>query len=216
MQRQAAARWRPLAGTRSGGFTLLEVMLVLLLMGLAVGYVVFNAFGSTPAEELERHARRLQVVTDMAADYAVMNQQQLGIRFEPEANEYYFVYLDDDDRWQRLTGSKAYAAQTLPEPFFFSLNLDDLPWDQDQLLLDREVFDENFSLDDSQTNIGDEQARQLPPPQVLIMSSGEITPFVLTFHYEPRFGGDAPAYYQLTNQDVPPLALTGPLPQVPQ
>ena len=68
-----------LAANRQRGFTLLEVMLVLLLMGLAAGYVIFNAFSTDPSEQLEREARRLQVVIDMASDYAVLNQQQLGI-----------------------------------------------------------------------------------------------------------------------------------------
>ena len=64
------------------GFTLLEVMLVLLLMGLAAGYVMFNAFGASKRDLLKSQAQRLQVIVDMASDYAVLNQQQLGIRVE--------------------------------------------------------------------------------------------------------------------------------------
>ena len=76
------------------GFTLLEVMLVLLLMGLAAGYVMFNAFGASKSDLLKSQAQRLQVIVDMASDFAVLNQQQLGVRFEADKNEYYFVYLD--------------------------------------------------------------------------------------------------------------------------
>jgi len=198
------------------GFTLLEVMIVLLLMGLAATYVVFNVVGTDPVDELETQARRLQVVTDMASDYAVMNQQQMGIRFEPDAGIYYFVFLDEQNEWQRLEDNNVYAERQLPEPFFLSLNLDNLPWNQDSLLYDREIFDEDFSLQDTQTQIGSEEDAPLPPPQVLIMSSGEITPFVLTFHYEPGFGSDVPAYFQLKNEALPPLELTGPLEQIPQ
>ncbi len=84
------------------GFTLLEVMLVLLLMGLAAGYVMFNAFGASKSDLLKSQAQRLQVIVDMASDYAVLNQQQLGIRVEQAENSYYFVYLDDEDEWQRV------------------------------------------------------------------------------------------------------------------
>ena len=59
------------------GFTLLEVMLVLLLMGLAAGYVMFNAFGASKSDLLKSQAQRMQVLVDMASDYAVLNQQQL-------------------------------------------------------------------------------------------------------------------------------------------
>ena len=75
------------------GFTLLEVMLVLLLMGLAAGYVMFNAFGASKSDLLKSQAQRLQVIVDMASDFAVLNQQQLGVRFEADKNEYYFVYI---------------------------------------------------------------------------------------------------------------------------
>ena len=40
------------------GFTLLEVMLVLLLMGLAAGYVMFNAFGASKSDLLKSQAQR--------------------------------------------------------------------------------------------------------------------------------------------------------------
>ena len=50
------------------GFTLLEVMLVLLLMGLAAGYVMFNAFGASKSDLLKSQAQRLQVIVDMASD----------------------------------------------------------------------------------------------------------------------------------------------------
>ena len=94
------------------GFTLLEVMLVLLLMGLAAGYVMFNAFGASKADLLKSQAQRLQVLVDMASDYAVLNQQQLGIRIEQKDNEYYFVFLDENDEWQRIEGEKYYEPHT--------------------------------------------------------------------------------------------------------
>ncbi|MEW9797730.1 type II secretion system minor pseudopilin GspH [Alteromonas sp. CYL-A6] len=195
------------------GFTLLEVMLVLLLMGLAAGYVVFNAFGTSQSDLLKEQARRLQIIVDMASDYAVLNQQQLGLRIEEEDNEYYFVYLDEDDEWQRIADVPIYDSHTLPEPFTFTLNLDDLPWDMDDRLFDRELFDESLSVSEDGVQIGEEE-ETLPPPQILIMSSGEVTPFTLTFNYEADFG-EAPAFFVLSNQDMPPLALEGPLERPP-
>jgi len=193
------------------GFTLLEVMLVLLLMGLAAGYVMFNAFGASQSDLLKAQAKRVQVIVDMASDFAVLNQQQLGLRIEEADREYYFVYLDDEDEWQRLEGEEIYEPHELPEPFSFTLNLDDLPWDVEDRLFDRDLFDETLSVSDEGVEIGNEEDKKLPPPQILIMSSGEITPFSLTFNYEPDFGGEDPAYFRLMNKDMPPLELEGPL-----
>nr|WP_268245069.1 type II secretion system minor pseudopilin GspH [Alteromonas halophila] len=197
----------------TNGFTLLEVMLVLLLMGLAAGYVVFNAFGTSQSDLLKSQASRLQVLTDMASDYAVLNQLQLGVRIEEQDNTYFFVYLDEDDEWQRIEDEDIYASHTLPEPFTFTLNLDDLPWEQEDRLFDRELFDENLSVSEEGVEIGEEEER-LPPPQILIMSSGEITPFTLTFNFEGGFD-DEPVYFVLSNRDMPPLELAGPLEQPP-
>lgn len=186
------------------------------IMGLAAGYVVLNFFGVDQGEQLKKEGQRLQVLIDMASDYAVLNQKQMGIRFEPLEQAYYFVFLNEDDRWEKISDEKLYAEHTLDEPFRFELNLDDLPWDMDDQLFDRDIFDENFSLDDANTEIGNEEEKKLPPPQVLIMSSGEITPFTLTLSYEPDFSTDDPVYFQLQNQDVPPLLLDGPLEQPPE
>jgi len=194
------------------GFTLLEVMLVLLLMGLAAGYVMFNAFGASKADLLKSQAQRLQVIVDMASDYAVLNQQQLGIRFEQIQNEYYFVYLDEEDEWQRIEDEKIYATYTVPSPFSFTLNLDDLPWDVEDQLFDRDLFDETLSVSEDSVEIGNEEEKQLPPPQIIIMSSGEITPFSLSFNYDEDVEEEA-VYYRVSNKDYPPLELTGPLDQ---
>ncbi len=194
----------------SAGFTLLEVMLVLLLIGLSAGYVMFNAFGASQADLLKDQAQRMQVIVDMASDYAVLNQQQLGVRIEENDNAYYFVYLDENDKWQRVEDENIYATHTLPEQFSMSLNLDDLPWDVEDRLFDRELFDENLSVSEDGVEIGNEEEEQLPPPQILIMSSGEITPFTLSFNYEGE-RGEMPVYFSLQNQDLPPLALEGPL-----
>lgn len=193
------------------GFTLLEVMLVLLLMGLAAGYVMFNAFGASQSDLLKAQAKRVQVIVDMASDFAVLNQQQLGVRIEEPDREYYFVYLDDEDEWQRLEGEEIYEPYQLPEQFSLTLNLDDLPWDVEDRLFDRDLFDETLSVSDEGVEIGNEEDKKLPPPQILIMSSGEITPFSLMFNYEPDFGGENPVYFRLFNKDMPPLQLEGPL-----
>ncbi len=196
---------------RQRGFTLLEVLLVLLLIGLASSYVVFNVFGTSEADRLKQEATRLQVLIDMASDYAVLNQQELGLRIDQRDNFYQFMLLDEDDRWQLIEEEEIYQKRQLPEPFTFSLNLDDLPWLEEDQLFDRELFDEGLSVSEDAVEIGNEEDKTLPPPQVLIMSSGEVTPFTLTFNYEPGFGRDDAAYFVLINEDIPPLTLDGPL-----
>ncbi len=193
------------------GFTLLEVMLVLVVMGLAVSYVVVNANLTSQEDELERHAKRFQVVFDMAADFAVLNQRQLGVRIDIKENQYSFMVLDEEQLWQPFEDDKVFAAYTLPDDFKMTLSLDDLPWIEDDSLFSDGVFDETLSLDEDEVEIGNEEDNPPPPPQILLLSSGDTTPFSLVIAYEPQFGSDDPVYFRLQGNDTPPLEREGPL-----
>lgn len=203
----------PSARKYSAGFTLLEVMVVLLIIGISAGLVMFNAFGASPVDRLKEEVSRLQVITDMASDYAVLNQQEMGLRIDELENRYVFMFLDENDQWQELTNEPVYAPYVLPEPYTMTLLLEDLPWDTQDQLFDRELFDETLSVSSEGVQIGDEEDEPPPPPQILIMSSGEVTPFSLTFNFEPEYGNQNPAYFVLNNQEMPPFEVQGPLEQ---
>ncbi|UAA40654.1 type II secretion system minor pseudopilin GspH [Paraneptunicella aestuarii] len=196
---------------RQTGFTLLEVMLVITLMALFVSFVVVNMGGQDKAEELKKQAQRFQVIFDMASDMAILNQRQLGLRINEEKQSFAFMYLDQEQRWQLLTEDNLFKESELPDPFTFELQLDGLPWDTQDSLFDDEIFDEELSIRDEGVEIGDEEEKQLPPPQILIYSSGEVTPFSLIFKYEPDFGDDPVTYYRINGIDETPLILEGPL-----
>jgi len=196
---------------RQTGFTLLEVMLVITLMGLFVSFVVVNMGGTDQAQQLEKQARRFQVIVDMASDVAILNQRQLGLRIEDEKQSYHFMYLDDNQKWQLLANDKVFEETELKEPFTMELVLDGLPWESEDNLFDQELFDEELSISDEGVEIGNEEEKLLPPPQILIFSSGEITPFSLVFKYEPDFGDDPITYFRVNGVDETPLVLEGPL-----
>ncbi len=196
---------------RQRGFTLLEVMLVLVLMGLAVSYVVYNAVGSSYAEDLEKQTKRFQVVVDMASDFAVLNQQELGLRVDEKKNLYLFMLLGEDDKWLPLEEDKLFASHQLPDQFKVELELEDLPWIEEDSLFDQGIFDEQLSFDEDRPDIGEEEEKRLPPPQILLLSSGEITPFSLSFIYEPEFSTEDPVYFRVNAIDTPPLERLGPL-----
>ncbi|MCV2885804.1 type II secretion system minor pseudopilin GspH [Aestuariibacter sp. AA17] len=193
------------------GFTLLEVMLVLTLMGLAVGYVVFNAFGTSSTERLEKEVTRFQVVINMASDFAVLNQQELGLYLDKEKQSYTFLLLDEEQKWQPLEQDKVFSTYALPENVEMQIELDDLPWEAEESLFDDELFDEELSVRDAGVEIGEEEDKPHPPPQVMLFSSGEMTPFVVSLAYEPDFGNDDPVYYKVLGKDVPPVTREGPL-----
>jgi general secretion pathway protein H len=193
------------------GFTLLEVMLVLLIMGLATGAVVLSYTGESGRDLLKKQTQRFQVVFNMASDYAVLNQRQLGLRVEDDNNSYFFMYLDETQKWQKLEFDNTFAEHQLPELFSLELFLTGLPWETDKSLFSSGVFDEELSVSNDAVEIGNEEEKELEPPQVFIFSSGEITPFSVTLAYEPEFGNELPSYYRINGQDSAPLTTEGPL-----
>jgi general secretion pathway protein H len=196
---------------KHAGFTLLEVMLVLLIMGLATGAVVLSYSGENGPDLLKKQTQRLQVVFNMASDFAVLNQRQLGLRVENAKNSYYFMYQDEEQEWQKLELDNTFAEHQLPDLFSLELFLTGLPWETENSLFSSGIFDEELSVSNDGVEIGNEEEKKLDPPQIFIFSSGEITPFSITLAYEPEFSNELPTYYRVNGQDSTPLTTEGPL-----
>jgi general secretion pathway protein H len=187
------------------GFTLIEVMLVLALMGLMISVVSYTALGTNNYDKVNQQAKRFQVVFDMASDYAILNQVQLGIRIDEEQSTYTYVALDDDDDWVELAGQKLFESYQLPEDMTLQLFLDDLPWQQEERLFDRSLFDEELSVSDESVEIGNEEDIVPPPPQLFLLSSGDLTPFELTITFEDTFSNEDPITFTLRAKEVTPI-----------
>jgi general secretion pathway protein H len=188
-------------------------MLVLFIMGIAVSTVLFNVIGQNQEDLLKKQVQRFEVVFNMASDFAILNQQQLGMYIDQKENTYAYLILDDEQKWQTLDLDETFATFTLPEEFAFELQLNDLPWDTDGSLFDESSFNEELSVSADGVEIGseDEEEKLLPPPQVLILSSGDITPFSMTFIYEADFSDDEPVYFRINGEDSAPVKREGPL-----
>jgi general secretion pathway protein H len=192
------------------GFTLIEIMLVLALMGLMISVVSYTALGTNNYDKVNQQAKRFQVVFDMASDYAILNQVQLGIRIDEEENTYTYVALDDDDDWVELAGQKLFESYQLPEDMTLQLFLDDLPWQQEEQLFDRSLFDEELSVSDEGVEIGNEEDIVPPPPQLFLLSSGDLTPFELTITFADAFSNEEPITFTLRAKEVTPIERIAP------
>lgn len=190
------------------GFTLMEVILVMALIGLIMSTVSYTVFSSSIEDDIEKEVQRLQVVTSLASDYAVINQQELGLLIDEEKRSYEYLTLNEENEWEPLLVHKYFELRELPESLFLELNLEGLPWQKDESLFDSRIFDEQLSVSDEGVEIGNEEDVPPPPPQIMILSSGEITPFELKLKY---LGDDDEFYYLLSAKDTIPLDREGPL-----
>ena len=137
------------------GFTLIEILVVLVIVSVMTGMVIVRFPSLTTAGDYERESERLIVVLGMASEEAIISGRELG--FDIEDNAYKFSVFDENEaRW--------IALQQLP--------------------FETHKVDSNIGLDmiieDKTVQIDTKEDERSGNPEVLIFSSGEVTPFDLT------------------------------------
>ncbi|MEX0731404.1 MAG: type II secretion system minor pseudopilin GspH [Aquisalimonadaceae bacterium] len=145
---------------RARGFTLIELLMVLLLIAIIASLAMMNLGIGDADPRLEKEARRLTAVLELATESAVIQSRELGLVID--ADGYYFAMLESGE-WLPLEAAddRVLRAHGLPEDIR-------LEWVADGLPGEREPGD-------------DEDGGHRPA--LLLLSSGEITPFrmVLTW-----------------------------------
>ncbi len=154
---------------RRAGFTLLEVMLVMVLIGILVSTVVLTFNTDSAQDRLQKEATRFQQVFQFIAETAQLRQQEWGLVVN--ANSYAFVYYSAEG-WQWVEEPVAAKQYQLPELISLQLLRDGLPGEETNLLSQLEFS--TASEDTPET-----EAVKPPLPTVFILSSGEISPFRL-------------------------------------
>lgn len=162
------------------GFTLLEVMLVLVLMGMiSVGVVMTLTSSGNTAQSSQWHAQRFSTLLQLAQDQALILNTEFGIEFNEQG--YTFAFYDFSKRqWQPLVNSRINGYITFPDNVSAEYNLLGNVWgelEQAQKKADSDTFVEQSYL----VNIDGQTKQSSINPHVFIMSSGEVTPFSYKF-----------------------------------
>jgi general secretion pathway protein H len=84
--------------TLSRGFTLLELLVVMVIAGITLGAVSFNAMPSD-RQVLQNDAQRIALLLQLARDEAIVRNRPVA--FEAEADHYHFL-IREDKTWQVL------------------------------------------------------------------------------------------------------------------
>lgn len=84
---------------RARGFTLLELLVVMVIAGIVLGMVSFNAMPSE-RQVLQNDAQRIALLLQLARDEAILRNRPIA--FEADSYGYRFL-LREDNVWQALT-----------------------------------------------------------------------------------------------------------------
>jgi len=157
-------------GARSErGFTLLELLVVVLIIGLLTSMAVLGVQGRSDRERLEDEAERLIERMRLGREEAVLQSQSLGLLFA--SGGYRFLALDDE-RWRRHQDS-LFQPHELPEGMRLAVDIDGI--DVELATLDAQTGDETETgagAREGNDNPDDEPVR----PQIFFLASGEILP----------------------------------------
>ena len=142
----------------SRGFTLLELLVVLVIVGILVSLLTLSVGLLGEDGALRREAERLEALVQIAGEETMLHGFEMGLRFYRRAYEF-SIYRDETDEWIRLVDDRLFRRRDIPEALELDLELEG-----------RDVILELETDDDKDYR-----------PQVFIMSSGDITPFNLRF-----------------------------------
>lgn len=162
-------------GRRLAGFTLVELLVVLVILGSLLSLAMLSVGGFGHARELRNEAQRLAALIGLLSEEAVLENREYGLLIRDKG--YRVLVFDElESRWDPLDGEKEHA---LPVWARLELELDGEPL---KLAAPAGQGDDEAGLDsdDEDTRAPRrKRAAGLPEPQLLVLSSGELSPFRL-------------------------------------
>ena len=127
-------------------------MVVVVIIGIMLTVSALSLRGDSHAELMQREATRLVALLDLASQEAEMRSEQLAVRFYDDGYEFMLL---QNGRWVALDDDRPLRPRKLPDDIGLRLELEDNP---------------PPSLVSEESDL----------PQVYLLSSGEMTPFVVT------------------------------------
>ncbi len=158
---------------KHSGFTLIEILLVLVLLSLtAVAVVSTLPISQKDLSKQYAHSffQRLQLLNEEA----VLSGKDFGLRVDDVKSTYSLLSLTVEG-WQPLKIKQIPSLTQLEGDIALQLELGGGAWsDDDRLFEPGSLFDEEMFAEQ-------EDEKHVKPPQVFVFSSAELTPFTLSF-----------------------------------
>lgn len=188
------------------GFTLLEIMLVMLLLGWMASYVVVNFVSESRPSRIQKETDRLQQLVQVVSETAILKQQDFGLVLNDKG---YQFLVHDGQKWLEVAEPKFMQFHPWPDTVQAELELDGLSWAEDSILgqeefrkLQEELLEQQAEAAEEEDKKADQDGKVKAPlksrekpllPNIYILSSGDISPFQLVLADET----ESPFWYQV-------------------
>ena len=148
------------AGADSAGFTLIEIMVVVVIIGVVAALMVLSFTLTGRDRELEKESDRLFALFTYAREQAELQTREYGVLFQDDGYEF-LTYDVRRALWRSVPDDEALVARRLPDGLGVKLTVEARP-----VVLARP-----------------KDARD-KTPQVMIFSNGDLTSFAATLERE--------------------------------
>jgi general secretion pathway protein H len=144
------------AAARSSGFTLLEVLVVVVIIGIIASMAMVSTRVLGGDHEMDQEAKRLVAVLTQAREDAMLEGRDVGLRIDPRGYDF-MRYDGRAEQWDLVSDDPLLRERTFPDGLAAAL------WLESRLVrLEQRVAPTE---------------RDRPQPQVLLLASGDLVPF---------------------------------------
>ncbi|HHX8498226.1 prepilin-type N-terminal cleavage/methylation domain-containing protein [Vibrio diabolicus] len=159
---------------KHNGFTLIEILLVLVLLSLTA-VAVISILPTSQKDLSKQYAQSFFQRLQLLNEEAVLSGKDFGVRVDDAKSTYTLLSLTAEG-WQPLELKQIPSKTKLEDDITLLLELGGGAWDNDdRLFKPGSLFDEDMFAEE------EDDEKKVKPPQVFIFSSAEVTPFTLSF-----------------------------------
>jgi len=142
------------------------MLVVVVIIGIVLSFSVLSLGGDRRGEELDREARQFTELLRLAAEQTVLSGEEWGVQISTDSYRF-LVYSDEG--WVVQEEDPLFRERTLTEGAELDVELEG-----------REVV-LGANLDTDSEDTADKDDADKLKPTLFILSSGEISPFVMRF-----------------------------------
>ncbi len=150
-----------------GGFSFIELLVVVVIIAVFAGATILSVGTLGSDREIDREVFRLRTLLELIREEAVLQNRSYGVLFS-ETGYRFYIYDPQRLLWFEPIDDRFLRERLLQEPLSLGLRLEDR-----DITLDREF---------------DPESLEAPEPQVVLLASGEMTPFEAAFYRDLNGG----------------------------